>query len=156
MFTRHIITLCFLLFAHNLVYAEIYSWVDDTGQRHYGDEKPKTQTSKEINIKPNISGYQMINPDLNSHTAKNSKPEKLVMYSTAWCGFCKKARAFFKANHIPFKERNIEKSRQAKAAYKKLGGKNVPFFAYKGYTHSGFSEYHFMKFYEPLLASSKN
>ena len=82
---------------------------------------------------------------------EQQKQDILIMYSTAWCGYCKKARAFLNAQGIPFRERNIEKSRKAHAEYKKLGGNNVPFFAYKGQTHRGFSEYRFMTFYQAQL-----
>lgn len=137
----------FILFTHT-VHAKIYSWVDDSGQRHYGDEKPKSQDSKEVKVQPNLSGYQMTDPNHPGYQQEQKNHDTLVMYSTAWCGYCKKARAFFTQEDIPFRERNIEKSRKANADYKKLGGKNIPFFSYKGQTHRGFSEYRFMQFYQ--------
>lgn len=48
------------------------------------------------------------------------------MYSTVWCGFCKKAKAYFKQKGISFSERDIEKSTKAKQEYQKLGGGGVP------------------------------
>ena len=147
--TAFVLFICCSITAH----AEIYSWVDDSGQRHFGDEKPKKQSAEEVKVRPNLSGYQMANPDYKPPKKDSKKLDVLVMYSAAWCGYCKKARLFLQKNNIAFKERDIEKSRRAKADYKKLGGKNIPFFSYKGQTHRGFSEYLFMKFYEPLKAT---
>ncbi len=42
------------------------------------------------------------------------------MYSTVWCGFCKKAREYFVANRIPFVEYDVDKDIQAMRRYKKL------------------------------------
>ena len=144
--------IAFVLFICSSVvtHAEIYSWVDDSGQRHFGDEKPKKQSAEEVKVRPNLSGYQMANPDYKSPEKTPTNTHTLVMYSAAWCGYCKKARLFLQKNNIAFQERDIEKSRRAKADYKKLGGKNIPFFSYKGQTHRGFSEQGFMQFYFPL------
>ncbi|WP_198147347.1 glutaredoxin family protein [Gilvimarinus polysaccharolyticus] len=35
-------------------------------------------------------------------------PTRVVMYAS-WCGYCKKARRYFRANNIPFTEYDIEK-----------------------------------------------
>ena len=44
-----------------------------------------------------------------------SLPEQpdIIMYSTSWCGVCKKARAFMKAEGLAFVEKDIEKDRSA-------------------------------------------
>lgn len=148
------IFLFFIFFTHT-VDAKIYSWVDESGQRHYGDEKPQSQKAKEVRVQPNLSGYQMTDPNHKSYQAEQKKQDTLVMYSTAWCGYCKKARAFLSEEKIPFRERNIEKSRKANADYKKLGGRSIPFFSYKGQTHRGFSEYRFMQFYQAQQNTSQ-
>lgn len=150
---QRLLTLSLFVFSIwiNTTHAEIFSWVDANGQRHYGDEKPKNQSSKQVKIKPNISGYQMINQDLKDLQKEGIIPQEyVIMYSTAWCGYCKKARKYFHTNAIKFKERDIEKSRHAKQDYKDLGGKNVPFFFYKGQTHRGFHPTSFGSFYDGL------
>lgn len=50
----------------------------------------------------------------------------VVLYSTAWCGYCTKTRKFLTDNQIPFIEHDIEKSTDAYRDYKALGGKGVP------------------------------
>ena len=36
------------------------------------------------------------------------KVGKVVMYSTSWCGYCKKAKNYFEANKIAYIEKDIE------------------------------------------------
>lgn len=43
------------------------------------------------------------------------------MYCAAWCGICKKANEYFKANNIKYKEYDIDKSSKGKRILKKLG-----------------------------------
>jgi glutaredoxin len=49
-----------------------------------------------------------------------------VLYATDWCGYCAKTRAFFQENNIAFREYDIEKSAEAHAEYRRLGGQGVP------------------------------
>ncbi len=110
--------------------AGLYKWTDNQGNIHYGD-KPPAEARLQI-IKGNISSFTTVNvepfvfdPTIITPTAR-SKHKTVVMYSTSWCGYCKKARAHFKRNDIPFQEHDIEKSEKAARAYKKLNGKGVP------------------------------
>lgn len=41
----------------------------------------------------------------------------VVMYSTAWCGVCKRARAYFERERIAFQELDVDKNAQARADY---------------------------------------
>jgi glutaredoxin len=70
------------------------------------------------------------------------------MYSTSWCGYCKKARKYFQANNIPFVEYDIEKNSRAKKRFDRAGGKGVPLILYKGKRLSGFSESGFNRIYQ--------
>ena len=51
---------------------------------------------------------------------------KVVLYGTAWCGYCAKTRDYFRKNHIDFVDLDIEKSPAALKAHKELGGGGVP------------------------------
>jgi glutaredoxin len=53
------------------------------------------------------------------------QPE-VILYSTAWCGYCRKAREFFAANGIRYVEYDIEKNAAAFSEHRRLGGKGVP------------------------------
>jgi glutaredoxin-like YruB-family protein len=50
----------------------------------------------------------------------------VVMYSTQWCPYCSRARAYFKRNGISFVEYDIEASAQNRAQFKALNGRGVP------------------------------
>ena len=62
----------------------------------------------------------------------------VIMYSASWCWYCKKARAQFEQKGIAFKELDIEKSSQAHAEMKSMGGRGVPLFLIKGEVVRGY------------------
>lgn len=49
-----------------------------------------------------------------------------VLYSTAWCGYCKKTRALLEKHGIEYTEFDIERSSEGKQQYEKLNGVGVP------------------------------
>ena len=64
---------------------------------------------------------------------------RVVMYATAWCGYCDKAREYFRDNDIDFVEYDIERDHKAKRDYDALLGSGTPLLYY-GYTRiSGFN-----------------
>lgn len=48
--------------------------------------------------------------------------ERVVLYSTAWCGHCTRARNHMQAQRIPFVEYDIEKNPRAHGDYRAAGG----------------------------------
>lgn len=44
----------------------------------------------------------------------------VVMYSAAWCGVCRRARAYFEDKRIAFEERDVDEDPQARAEYQRL------------------------------------
>lgn len=51
---------------------------------------------------------------------------KVVLYGTAWCGYCAKTRDYLRGHHIDFVDLDIEKSPEARKAHDELGGGGVP------------------------------
>ncbi|HHJ4328566.1 TPA: glutaredoxin family protein, partial [Klebsiella pneumoniae] len=51
---------------------------------------------------------------------------EVVLYATAWCGYCAKTRRFFAEHGIRYREIDIEKSASGRQAYEALGGGGVP------------------------------
>jgi len=47
---------------------------------------------------------------------------RVVMYCTDWCPACRRARAYFKVNNVPFEEVNITRDRAAAATVRSLTG----------------------------------
>ncbi|MDD0841535.1 glutaredoxin family protein [Pseudomonas sp. Gutcm_11s] len=50
----------------------------------------------------------------------------VVLYATAWCGYCAKTRSFLAEQGIPYTEFDIEKSSEGRRAYDALGGRGFP------------------------------
>lgn len=108
---------------------EVYKWIDANGKTVYGNKPPQDAQLKEI--KGNISSFSSVSVESFKYdpkliTSGKGKSKTVIMYSTSWCGYCKKAARHFRKNNIPFKEYDIEKNKQAAKAYKKLNGRGVP------------------------------
>ncbi len=116
----------------------IYKWTDESGKVRYGD-KPEGMASKEIEIKENVYQKPVI---------VSESEEEVIMYSTSWCGYCKKARKYFINNKIPFVEYDIERDAKAKQRYKKFAGSGVPLILYDDKHMRGFSESWFRRIYK--------
>jgi glutaredoxin len=131
--------------------AELYKWVDDKGNIHYGDSPPAKADLKEITGK--ITSFKTVEVEpfkFDSSlvtTGSNSRTKPVIMYSTSWCGYCKKARQYFTRNSIPFREFDIEKSKKAAREYKKLKGRGVPVILIGKRRMNGFSANAFDKIY---------
>lgn len=51
---------------------------------------------------------------------------RVVLFGTEWCAFCKKQRALFERNNIPYVEFDPEKSPAARTMYERLEGDGFP------------------------------
>ena len=156
---KYILFLFFLVCCNSYSLAEVYKWVDDKGRIHYGDNPNETQRKAAVNI----TSYQSVTysdaPDIRSTSSHghastkvgskvSSNKKKVTMYSTAWCGYCKKAKKYFQAKGIPFVEYDIEKHIRAKRDYDALGGKGVPVIVMGKKRMNGFSVAGFERFYK--------
>ena len=72
-------------------------------------------------------------------TAAAYSSDGVVLYATAWCGYCEKTREFFAKNDIPYVEYDIERSEEGYRQYKRLGGRGVPLVNMYGTIISGYS-----------------
>ena len=99
-------------------------------EKRIADTRPKPKK-----VKPSSGSNQ---PNANSNA-------RVVLYSTSWCGYCRKARKFLTDSKIPFTEKDIEKSLAAKkemdAKARKAGVRigGVPVLDVNGQIISGFS-----------------
>ena len=125
--------------------AEIYKWTDTSGRTHFS-EKINTDRPFE-SVKVRINSYESVSfePWQTSESNSNSEDtKKVVMYATSWCGYCAKARRYFKSNSISFTEYDIENNKNAKRRYDSFGGKGVPIIfvgrkRMNGFSAAGFS-----------------
>ena len=122
--------------------AEVFKWVDASGRVHYSDSVKENQPTQSIKAEVNI--YKDVPIDYEFSGDLGSSGKKVIMYSTSWCGYCAKARKYFKANGISFKEYDIEKNKKAKRKYDALGGQGIPLIlvgkkSMRGFTVAGFN-----------------
>lgn len=138
-----IVSLQLILFVAQSQAGGIYKWTDKNGRVHFTDKPPIHEQSKEIKVKPNTYSAPPVSTsfksDANNQTQKKKRPLKVTLYSTEWCGICKRAKAYFRKNGIRYTEYDIEKNEKANRDFKRLGGKGVPLIVSGKTTMSGFS-----------------
>ncbi len=71
----------------------------------------------------------------------------VIMYSTQWCPYCRKAHAYFKRHKFSYIEYDIEASAQNLAKFRDLNGNGVPLILVGDKRMQGFSP----KSFEDLL-----
>ncbi len=130
-----------LIFTHNS-YSAIYKWTDAQGNVHFGDKKPDTHEVDKLDL--NINTYSGVTHE----TSPVDHGQKVVMYSTAWCGYCKKARRYFNKNNIAYTEYDIEKDAAARKRYRQLGATGVPVILVGSKRMNGFSVKGFQRIYK--------
>ena len=117
MFRKVFFILIFSVSAATTASPAIYKWVDENGVTHFGGA-PSGANSSRVEIR-GINGYSPAAvPEAEPDTgkAKKSAP-KIIMYSTDWCGVCKRAKAFFDGRSVRFTEYNFDTYSQANREY---------------------------------------
>ena len=72
--------------------------------------------------------------------AAQTRP-KVELYVTSWCGYCKKAKAFFRSRGIRFVEYDVERNPAAARRMSRMtASSGVPFVVINGYRIQGYSE----------------
>jgi glutaredoxin len=140
--------------------AQIYKWKDDKGVVHFSDtpplnssdaveeEAPSSDSNPQDNSPPAIESQNAaLAPDFfdileQSPQAPEALEEPSVeIYSTSWCGYCKKAEQFFRSKAIKFAVYDIEKDENAARRMMTLTSKKaVPFVVINGQGIQGYSE----------------
>ena len=123
--------------------ADIYTWTDATGRVHFTDSPPNKVQTTQIEIGP-LNTYESPSADavkniLDRPTGTVTQENKVIVYSTTWCGVCKKAKRWLRKNKIPFNEYDTEKSARGRRDYKKMNGTGVPIIKVGQQRMQGFS-----------------
>jgi glutaredoxin len=120
-----IATLAILVLVPLAPFADMYKWVDENGKVHYTDTPPPGKKARKLDLKVNsISGPAIVSTVGNPGSATSSA--KIRLYTTTWCGYCKKAKAYLQARGTPFQEIDVENSAQGRSEFSALGGRGVP------------------------------
>lgn len=137
-------------------HGEIYKWTDQKGQVHFSDKAPEEAVVESIGDQLVINSYQgsdVTTADFLDHRDALLKEKTLlqrssvVMYSAIWCGVCKRARQFFKANNIAFSEYDVETSAKGKNDFARLKGRGVPIILIGEKRMNGFNSGRFKQLY---------
>ena len=130
--------------------AKVYKWTDPKGVLHFSD-KPPPQDRVELVRVPATNSFRaapVAEPSVvRAEARRPAKAKSVVMFSAEWCGYCRKARRFFQANGVAFRERDIEKEPAARREYERLGGAGVPLILVGDRRLTGFSEASFRRLY---------
>ncbi|MCG7908436.1 MAG: glutaredoxin family protein [Candidatus Thiodiazotropha taylori] len=119
----------------------MFKWTDEHGKVHFTDKPPADADASEVKLK--INTIKSVSFDRSIFNFG----KKVVIYSTEWCGYCEKAKRYFKRKKIKYTEYDIEKSSRAKRQYKKMGATGVPVILVGNRRMNGFSEAGFEKIY---------
>ncbi len=129
-----------MVFFNTEASAKIYQWKDENGKMHFSDKPPRQAQDKNIKVKTlKDSSYRV--SDANASA-------RVILYSTDWCGHCKRAKRYFKKHGIAFVEYDIEKDQAAKKRYDQFQGRGVPLILVGKKHMRGFSQKGFEKLYK--------
>jgi len=135
--------LCISAAAH----AQVYKWTDSTGKLHYGDRPPQDVRKEELKIgvqsfdaPPMIErAADVIRRPAKVDAGAKREPAGLTMYATTWCGYCRRARAYFAERGIAYREVDVEASDANQKEFRQYRGRGVPLFVMADKRMRGFS-----------------
>ena len=122
--------------------ADVYTWVDESGTVHFSEEPPaRGKRARKVTLPEEAPSSE---PSLAAPTAAESGPKptavaapaprpaparkalpQVELFTTSWCPYCKRARAYFQGKGIPYAEHDIEKEEGAGARLVELTGSHA-------------------------------
>jgi len=117
-------------------FAGVYKWTDAQGRIHYSDAPPSAARSTQLKLQ-SFSGPAEVSQAIGADSG-------VTLYTTEWCGVCKRAKAFLTQNGVPFREWDVEKTEYGAAKFKQLGGSGVPLITVGSEKMMGFDANRFM------------
>jgi len=126
--------------------AEVYKWVDANGTVTFRDTPPPAgvQAAKveaaPLNVvdTPESSKVELIET--------TPRPRRIradvELYTTRWCGYCRKARAYLDEHGVSYREYDIEKDQEAARRKFQISGgyRGIPFAVINGRKIYGFDQ----------------
>jgi glutaredoxin-like YruB-family protein len=158
---KFLLVLIVVLISCGIAWADVYRWEDENGVVHYTDtppgdvseweevgvETPTKDNRQNENDEPQRPAYDPeaiteLLEELNDETedVEEDNAPSVELYTTSWCSYCKKAKAFFRSKGIAFTEYNIDKDKAAQKRMRSLTkSKAVPFAVINGQQIQGYS-----------------
>jgi glutaredoxin len=115
-------------------HVDVYKSVVENGNVVFRDRPTTRSEAPRIEVKV-VNSHENVSVEVVTAVA----PQDVVMYSTAWAGYCKQAWAYFSNQGIAFTEKDIEKSASAKREHQRSGGTGVPLIIVGNRKMKGFS-----------------
>lgn len=124
----------FAFAAAESAYADIYSWTDRNGVKHFSsDPPPRGEPVTDLRVmkttiepeEPETADAGKPAADTTSAEAPKNQP-KVDIYVDGQSELCKAALAFFERNKIAFTKHDIDADPQALQRYRSLEGRGVP------------------------------
>jgi len=128
--------------------SEIYKWTDQNGNVVFSDTPPPPGVKGEIREfredrteRPKAEGYSPKPKSEAIHEARPYKEIGVIMYMTAWCPYCDKARNYLRSLNVNLIEYNVEqdKSKKEEMLSKSGGSKGVPLIDIEGIIIKGYN-----------------
>ena len=120
--------------------AGVYKWKDAQGRIQYSDSPPPAAKSTQLKLQ-SFTGLVQVSRAIEADSG-------VTIYTTEWCGVCKRAKAFFAQNGIPFREWDVEKTEFGATKFKQLGGSGVPLITVGSEKMAGFDGGSFMEMWK--------
>ncbi len=130
-----LLTLSFFL-SLNVCTADIVSYVDDKGSRHFVEsvervpEQYREQAKQSKPLPPinklattGLAPAHLLEPK--GASATKSTPT-LEVFVTSWCPYCQALEEYLKGRKIKYQRFDIEKNAEGKKIHKSLGGGGIP------------------------------
>jgi glutaredoxin len=141
-----------LAVAQSSTQAGVYKWTDAQGVLHFADNPPTDGSADQVQLRPTNSfpGSMPVDatPTAQVQAKRPVKARSVLMFGAEWCGYCRKARQYFQANRVAFRERDVDKDPAARREYERLGGTGLPLILVGDQRLSGFSEDEFRRLYD--------
>ena len=113
---------------------KVYKWTDAAGHIHFSDRPVDPANAEEIRIRT-FSGSAEVAPE----SENGSEARAVKIFTTTWCGVCRRAKAYLTSKGISFSEYDVETSEIGRQEYKRLAGKGVPIILVGNQKMNGFS-----------------
>ncbi len=130
-------------------HAEIYKWVDEHGNTHFTDSPPAEKKVESVKLgRINTYTSPKLEPiKFEASTQPKTGNRHVVMYSTTWCGVCKRAKQYFNKNNIAYTEYDVENDEKGRQDFANLGARGVPVILVGNQRLNGFNRASFEKIY---------
>lgn len=125
--------------------ADMFIWVDANGVKHFGDAPPQELADenslevrrayrRQLEARKEEAVSSVVNQrndffsggGRSENMARPAEAARVVMFSTPSCGYCVKAKNYFRQKGVAFEELNINASEDARRRFQDLGGRGVP------------------------------